>query len=266
MTVPENHHSNLFSLSGKRALVTGSSRGIGRAIAEAFADHRANVVVASRNQTSCDAVAREINSRGRGRAVAVRGLIGDKVSLGHLVEAAHSAFGGIDILVCNAATNPYYGPMAGIADEQFDKVLRNNVLSTHWLAQLVMPEMIERRAGVIIIISSIGASRGSAVIGAYNLSKAADLQLTRNLAVELGPYDIRVNCITPGLIRTQFSRALWEDRANLEGALRWTPLGRIGEPEDVAGVAVFLASDAARYITGQSIVVDGGATVTIGGI
>jgi NAD(P)-dependent dehydrogenase (short-subunit alcohol dehydrogenase family) len=156
--------------------------------------------------------------------------------------------------------------MADISDEQFKKVLHNNILATHWLTQLVAPDMIQRREGAIILISSIGGYRGSGVIGTYNLSKAADFQLARNLAVEFGPNNIRVNCIAPGIIRTQFSRVLWENESNLETALQGTPLRRVGEPEDVAGAAVFLASRAGQYITGQSIVIDGGATVTVGGL
>lgn len=258
--------SRLFDLTGKCALITGSSRGIGQAIAEAMAAHGANVIISSRRQASCDVAAQAINGRSGGRAAALRANIGDKSEVEHLVTGARTTFGRIDILVCNAASNPYYGPMSGIADEQFEKILRNNVLSNHWLAQFVAPEMVARRDGAIIFISSVGGYRGSSVIGAYNISKAADFQLTRNLAVELGPHNIRVNCIAPGMIRTNFSRALWEDESNLQFALRDTPLGRIGEPTDIAGAAVFLASPAAYYITGQSIVVDGGTTITMPGI
>ena len=255
-----------FDLTGKGALVTGSSRGIGKAIAEAFAALGANVIISSRKQLVCDEVASEINARGAGRATAIPANIGTKADIEHLVAEARQTLGSIDVLVCNAASNPYYGPMAGISDDQFEKVLRNNLLSSHWLSTLVSPEMINRRSGSIIFISSIGGLRGSPVIGAYNISKAADFQLARNLATEFGPYGVRVNCIAPGLIRTDFARALWEDEANLARALTGTPLGRIGEPDDIAGVAVFLASDASRYMTGQTLVVDGGATVTVGGV
>ena len=172
-----------------------------------------------------------------------------------------SAFGHIDILVCNAASNPYYGPLSRIQDEQFRKVLDNNILANHWLIQLVSPQMIERRAGSIIIISSIGGLHGSAVLGAYNISKAADFQLARNLAVEFGPHNVRVNCLAPGLVKTDFARALWDNPQTLDRALSKTPLGRIGQPEDIAGAAVFLASDEASYVTGQVLVVDGGATI-----
>ena len=255
-----------FDLSGKAAVVTGSSRGIGKAIAEAFAAQGADVIVSSRKPDACNAVAAEINNRGQGRAAAVPANIGIKADVEALIVSSRTFFGHIDILVCNAASNPYYGPMSGIADEQFEKILRNNIISNHWLTQLVSPDMIARGDGSIILISSIGAFRGSHVIGAYNISKAADLQLARNLAVEYGPHNVRVNCIAPGLIRTDFARALWEDEGNLARALNGTPAGRIGDPVDVAGVAVFLASNAARYVTGQTIIVDGGATITAGGI
>ena len=255
-----------FDLTGKTAIITGSSRGIGRAIAELFAELGANVVISSRKQDACEAVATAINARGKGKAVAIAASISSKEALGALVEATRAAFGRIDILVCNAASNPYYGPLAGITDEAFEKIFRNNVLSNHWLIQLAAPEMIERREGAIVIISSLGATRGSAVIGAYNISKAADLQLVRNLAVEFGPHNIRVNAILPGLIKTDFAKALWDDPKNLAAANRSIPMGRIGDADEVAGAAALLASDAGRYITGQSITVDGGAAITVGGV
>ncbi|WOF42523.1 SDR family oxidoreductase [Sphingopyxis indica] len=251
----------LFDLSGKTAIITGSSRGIGRAIAEAFAEAGARVVISSRKQDACEAVAAEINAKfGAGRALAVAASISDKEALQHLVDRTREEFGPIDILVCNAATNPYYGPMAGISDEQFRKIFDNNVLSNHWLVTMVAPEMAARGAGAVIIVSSVGGLIASDTIGAYNISKAADFQLVRNLALELGRQNIRVNAIAPGVIRTDFARALWED-PNAEAALRQAvPLGRIGEPEDIAGTALFLASDAGRYVNGQGIIVDGGMT------
>ncbi len=253
---------SLFDLHGKTAIITGSSRGIGRAIAEAFAEAGANVVISSRKQDACDQVAAAINERcGTTRAIAIAASISDKASLAALVEETRERFGQIDILVCNAASNPYYGPMSGISDEQFRKIFDNNVLANHWLITMVTPEMIQRNDGSVIIISSIGGLIGSDVIGAYNVSKAADLQLVRNLAIELGPHNVRVNAIAPGVIRTDFARVLWEDPKAEAELKRVTPLGRIGEPENIAGAAIFLASKAGEYVTGQAIVVDGGTTI-----
>jgi NAD(P)-dependent dehydrogenase (short-subunit alcohol dehydrogenase family) len=184
-----------------------------------------------------------------------------KDELKHLVDEATRQLGPVDVLVCNAASNPYYGPMAGIADEQFRKILDNNIVANHWLISFVAPGMVERKGGSIIIVSSIGGLRGSPIIGAYCISKAADLQLARNLAVEYGPHNVRVNCIAPGLIKTDFARALWEDPGALAMRTATTPLRRIGEPDEIAGAAVFLASPAGSFVTGQAIVVDGGVTI-----
>ena len=252
----------LFDLTGKVAIVTGSSRGIGRAIAERLAEHGAKVVVSSRKQDACDAVVAGINAaRGAGTALAVAANISRKEDLAALVERTNAHFGRIDILVCNAASNPYYGPMAGIADEQFRKILDNNVIANHWLISMAAPQMVERRDGAIVIVSSIGGLRGSSVIGAYCVSKAADMQLARNLAVEYGPHNVRINCIAPGLIKTDFAKALWDNPDTLREDTRTTPLRRIGAPDEIAGAAVFLASPAGSFMTGQTIVVDGGATI-----
>ena len=257
---------SLFDLTGRVAVVTGSSRGIGKAIAMRMAEQGARVVISSRKQDACQAVADEINAAyGEGRAIAVAASISSKEALSHLISETHDRLGPIDVLVCNAASNPYYGPMAGIADEQFRKILDNNILSNHWLVQLAAPQMIERREGAIIIVSSIGGLVGSTVIGAYNVSKAADMQLARNYAVEYGRHNVRVNCIAPGLIRTDFAKALWENPDTLKAATASTPLARIGEPDEIAGAAVFLASAAGRFTTGQVIVVDGGQTISGGG-
>lgn len=253
---------NLFDLSGRVAVITGSSRGIGRAIAERLAEHGAKVAISSRKLDACREVADAINARhGAGRAIAVAANISSKDALRALVDEATAKLGPIDVLVCNAASNPYYGPMAGISDEQFRKVLDNNILSNHWLIQMVAAGMCERRRGSIVIVSSIGGLRGSGILGAYCISKAADLQLARNLALEFGPHDVRVNCIAPGLIRTDFARALWEDPKLLAERSATTPLRRIGEPDEIAGAAVFLASPASSFVTGQTIVIDGGVTV-----
>ena len=254
---------SLFDLTGKVAVVTGSSRGIGRAIALRFAEHGASVVVSSRKLDACQIVVDEITAAG-GTAIAIPASISSKSDLERLITETVQKLGPVDVLVCNAASNPYYGPLAGITDEQFRKILDNNIISNHWLAQLVAPGMIERKDGSIIIVSSIGGIKGSPVIGAYNVSKAADMQLARNLAVEWGEHNIRVNCIAPGLIKTDFARALWEDPKMAKAVERSTPLRRIGDPDDIAGAAVYLASAAGRYMTGQTVVVDGGVTITGG--
>jgi NAD(P)-dependent dehydrogenase (short-subunit alcohol dehydrogenase family) len=257
--------SGLFDLAGQVAIVTGSSRGIGRAIAEALAEHGARVVISSRKQDACEDVAAAINAaQGEGRAIAIAASISDKTALEHLVDETRRKFGRIDTLVCNAASNPYYGPMSGISDEQFRKILDNNVLSNHWLVQMAAPEMLERGSGSIIIVSSIGGLTSSTTIGAYNVSKAADFQLARNLAAEFGPRGVRVNCIAPGLVRTDFAKALWENPDTLKAVTRHTPMRRIGEPREIAGAAVYLASDASTFMTGQALIVDGGSTIGVG--
>jgi len=251
-----------FNLTGQVAIITGSSRGIGKASAWELAEHGAKVVISSRKQDACDAVAAELNRKyGDGTAIAVAANISDKAGLQHLVDETRRAFGRIDILVCNAASNPYYGPQEGIADEQFRKILDNNIISNHWLITMVAPEMRARKSGSIIIISSIGGLRGTPVIGAYAISKAADMQLARNLAHEFGPDNVRVNCIAPGLIKTDFARALWEDEKLAARRNATTPLRRIGEPEEIAGAVVFLGSSASNFMTGQTIVIDGGVTI-----
>jgi NAD(P)-dependent dehydrogenase (short-subunit alcohol dehydrogenase family) len=252
---------NAFRVDGKVAIVTGSSRGIGRSIAEHLAAYGAKVVISSRKQGPCEEVAQAIRASG-GEAIAVPASIAEKAQLEHLVAQTRNQFGQIDILVCNAASNPYYGPMSALPDEAFQKILQNNIVANHWLANLVLPEMAQRRDGVVIIVSSIGGLKGSATLGAYCVSKAADMQLARNLAVEWGKHNIRVNCIAPGLVKTDFARALWENPELLARTEAITPLGRIGEPADIGGIAVFLASRAGAFITGQTIVADGGVTVT----
>ena len=256
--------SDLFDLTGKVALITGSSKGIGRAIAEEMARQGARVVISSRKGDVCREVADAINAECGGEpggAVAIPAHIGHKEALEMLVTETRSQLGPIDILVCNAAVNPFYGSMMDIPDSALDKVLDVNIKSNHWLCQLVLPEMIERRDGAIIIVSSVGGLRGSRDLGAYAISKAADLQLVRNLAVEHGPSNVRVNAISPGLIRTDFARALWENPEILKARTVNDPLRRIGEPEEVAGIAVYLASRAGSFTTGQNFVIDGGSTI-----
>ena len=256
---------SLFNMTDKVAVITGSSRGIGKAIAEEMAVHGAKVVISSRKQDACDVLAGEINARhGAGTAIAVAANISSKESLQNLVDESRKAFGRIDALVCNAASNPYYGPMAGISDDQFRKILDNNIVSNHWLIQMVAPEMMERGEGSITIISSIGGIRATTVIGAYGISKAADMALARNLSAEFGPRGVRVNCIAPGLIRTDFAKALWENPETLTRSTRSASLKRIGEPHEIAGAAVFLASRAGAFTTGQTLVIDGGVTTGAG--
>ncbi len=253
----------LFDLTGKTAIVTGSSRGIGKAIAHRLAEHGANVVVSSRKADACEAAVMEINDAvERKAAISIPANIAAKEALQNLVDQTREAFGHIDILVCNAASNPYFGPMGGISDEQFTKILQNNIVSNHWLIQMVAPAMAQRRDGAIVIISSIGGLRGSPLLGAYNISKAADMQLARNLAVEYGRDNIRVNTIAPGLIQTDFARALWDNPAILKNYTEASCLKRIGQPDEIAGMAVFLASGAGAFTTGQTFVIDGGQTAT----
>lgn len=253
----------MFSLENKVALITGSSRGIGKAIAEAMANAGARVVISSRKVEACDAVAKSIRDTGR-ESVAIPCNVSDLGQVQSLVDRTLDEWGRIDVLVCNAAVNPHFGPSQEIGESAFDKVMSTNVKSVLWLCRAVIPQMAERRDGAVIIVSSIAGLKGSRKLGTYAVSKAADMQLTRNLAVEWGNKNVRVNCIAPGLVRTDFARALWEDAENYARALAAYPLGRLGEPEDVAGAAVFLASKAAAWVTGQTLIVDGGTSVAAG--
>lgn len=256
--------TDMFDLTGKVAIITGSSKGIGKAIAMAFATHGARVVISSRKPEPCEAVAAEINAScadGPGEAISIPANIGEKEALQALVDQTREKWGRIDIAVCNAAVNPFYGPSKDIPDSAFDKIMSSNIKSNHWLCHMVLPEMVERNDGAIIVVSSVGGLKASTVIGAYAISKAADLQLVRNLAAEYGPNNVRVNAIAPGLIRTDFARALWENPATLKTVTSTNPLRRIGEPDEVAGIAVFLASKAGTFITGQALVVDGGSSI-----
>jgi dehydrogenase/reductase SDR family member 4 len=250
----------MFSLKGKVALVTGSTKGIGKSIAEEMANAGARVVISSRKAEACTAVAAEFAARGQ-EALAVPCHVGSKPALQSLIDTVTAKWGGIDILVCNAASNPHFGPMNTASDEVFDKIMETNVKSVFWLANMVLPQMATRGGGAMIIISSIGALRGSQVLGLYGTSKAAEAGLARALAAEWGPKNIRVNTIAPGLIKTDFAKALWSDDARRKSREASTPLRRIGEPKDIGGVAAFLAMEAGAFITGQMIVVDGGVTI-----
>jgi len=252
---------NLFDLTGQSALITGSSKGIGKAIAHRMAEHGASVVISSRKADVCEAVRDEINKAvGRKAAISIPANIADKGALQHLVDETDKAFGKIDALVCNAASNPYFGPMGGMNDDQFNKILQNNIVSNHWLIQMVAPQMLARKSGSVTIVSSVGGLRGTPVLGAYAISKAADMQLARNLAAEFGPSNVRVNTIAPGLVKTDFARALWDNPDILARSTAGSALKRIGEPDEIAGMAVFLASKAGAFTTGQTFVIDGGAT------
>jgi NAD(P)-dependent dehydrogenase (short-subunit alcohol dehydrogenase family) len=253
--------TNLFDLTGKIAVITGSTKGIGKSIAEQMALHGARVVISSRKEDACKQVAADINEMvtdGEGEAISIPCHIGHKEQLQQLVDKTHERLGTIDILVCNAAVNPFYGSMLDIPDSAFEKILDSNIKSNHWLCQMVLPEMVERKDGVILIVSSVGGFHGSPVLGTYAISKAADMQMARNIATEYGQHNIRANAIAPGLIRTDFARALWEDPDTLKAATANASLQRIGEPEEIGGTAVFLASAAGSFITGQTISVDGG--------
>ena len=250
---------SLFDLRDKVAVVTGSTKGIGKAIAKELAAHGAKVAITSRKANVCDAVTQEIRNSG-GEATAIPCNISHKDQLELLVTETRKAYGQIDILVCNAAVNPHFGSALEIPDSAFEKVMDVNIKSNHWLIQMVAPEMMERNDGAIIIVSSIGGLRGSETLGAYCISKAADMQMVRNLAMELGPHNIRVNCIAPGLVKTDFARAIWENPDRHDYRKEKTPLRRLGEPRNIAGIAVYMASEAGAWTTGQTVVIDGGVT------
>jgi len=253
----------LFDLSGKVAVVTGSTKGIGKAIAEGYAQAGARVVISSRKEDKCREVAEAIRQAG-GEAIAVPCNVSHDVQLQMLVNATNEKWGRIDVLVCNASVNPYYGPLAEIPEQAYDKIMNANVKSTLWLCNKVIPQMAARKDGAVIIVSSISGLKGNDKLGAYGLSKAAEMQLARNLAVEWGNSNIRVNCIAPGVVRTDFARALWEDPKANAKAIAAYPIGRLGEPEDIAGVALLLATPAGNFITGQTLIVDGGNTIGSG--
>lgn len=256
--------SSLFDLTGKVAVVTGSSRGIGRAIAERMAEHGAKVVVTSRKLDACETVVEAIKDKG-GEAIALACNISRKEDLQALVDDTINQWGGIDVLVCNAAVNPYYGPSIDMPDDAYEKIMNSNVRSNFWLCNMVLPQMAQRGGGAVIIISSVAGLLGSATLGGYGLSKAADMALARNVCAEWGPKNIRANCIAPGLVRTDFAKALWDDPKVYQQTIKLYPLRRIGEPDEIAGAAVFLAAPSGSFMTGQTIVIDGGGIVGRGG-
>jgi len=254
---------SMFDLSGKVAVVTGGSRGIGRSICEQMAAHGAKVIVSSRKLPACEEVVKGIKEKG-GEATAVAASISDRAQLENLIATARKTYGKIDIMVCNAASNPYFGPLTGLKDDVFLKIMQNNVMSAIAVMNMVGPEMAERKDGVFIIVSSIGGLAGSPHIAAYNMSKAADINLVKSLAIEWGKHNIRVNCIAPGLIQTDFAKALWDNPEIRKNSESKAALKRIGQPDEIGGVAVFLASKAGNFICGQTIIADGGV-IGIGG-
>lgn len=251
---------SLFDLTGKVAVVTGATKGIGEAIAWRLAEHGAKVVISSRKTDACERVAAAINTKYAEAAIPVACNIGHKDQLQNLVDQTMAKWGKVTTLVCNAAVNPHFGSMLDIPDDAFERIMKSNILSNQWLCNMVLPQMIERRDGTITIISSIGGHHGNAVIGAYCISKAADMQLARNIALEFGEHNIRANAIAPGLVKTDFAKALWSDPKILEDSVSGSTLKRIGAPDEIAGAVVFLASAAGAFVSGQTINVDGGAT------
>lgn len=250
----------LFSLAGKRALITGSTRGIGRAIAEEMGRAEARVTISSNEAEACAPVAAELAREG----IEALALPCDAASLDQLralVDGAMRAWAGIDILVCNAGINTYEGPLTEIGDAALTAMLQVNLTNVLRLCGLVIPQMAERRDGAVIIISSLSGLRGNKRIGGYGITKAANAQLARNLAVEWGPDNVRVNAISPGLIETEFAAPILKNPEHLPRRLAQTPLRRVGSPREIAGTAVFLASAAGAFITGQNIVVDGGTLI-----
>jgi NAD(P)-dependent dehydrogenase (short-subunit alcohol dehydrogenase family) len=250
----------LFDLSGKVALLTGATRGIGRAMAEAMAAHGASVVISSEAAEDCAAAGAELRAAGH-HAAGFACDVSSREQLQRLVAQTTQQFGRIDILVCNAGVAPHAGPMASATDAAWDLTMTVNLRSVLWLTSLVIPGMAERGGGSVIITASLSSLRGNKGIGLYGVSKAGCAQLARNLAVEWGPQNVRVNAISPGVIATEFARSLTDNAEVLARRLALTPLRRVGRPEEVAGLAVLLAAPAGAFITGQNLVVDGGTLI-----
>ena len=254
--------SRLFDLTGRVALTLGSSKGMGKAMAEALAMHGASVVLSSRKQDQCDAAAAEINDRiGAERVIGIACNAGHKAQLQSLVEQTRTRLGPVDILLNNAGVNPFYGSSMDIPDDAFDKIMAVNVKANLWICNMVIPDMKAKGRGSIMITSSTGAFGPSATLGAYNISKLADIALVRNLALEHGPAGVRVNAICPGLVKTDFAKALWDNPEAAQRVNEQTPLRRLGEPEDFMGIAVYLASDSSAWMTGQALTVCGGTNM-----
>ncbi|MDE4133012.1 SDR family oxidoreductase [Phaeobacter sp. QD34_3] len=254
--------SKLFDLTGKVAVLTGASKGMGLAMATGLAEHGAKVVISARKQDQLDAAAAQINETvGAERAIGIACNIGYKEQLEALVTQTREKLGAIDVVVGNAGVNPYYGVTSEIPDDAYEKTMQANVQSNLWLAQLVAPDMVAKGSGSMMFTSSIGAFKPSVMLGTYGMSKLALIGLVRNLAAEFGPKGLRFNAICPGLVRTDFARELWDNPEVEERIRKDIPLRRLGEPEDFAGVAVYLASDASKYMTGQALTVCGGSNM-----
>lgn len=251
----------LFDLTGKVALLTGASKGMGLAMAKGLAEHGATVVISARKQDQLDVAAAEINALGKGAAFAVACNVGYKDQLQTLVDKTHELAGPIDIVIGNAGVNPYYGKTSEIPDDAYQKIMNANVQSNLWLSQMVVPDMVAKGNGSLAFTSSVGAFKPSEMLGTYGMSKLALIGLCRNLAAEFGPKGIRFNAICPGLIKTEFARELWGNPEVAKRIANEIPLRRLGESEDFAGLAVFLASDASRYMTGQALTVCGGSNM-----
>jgi len=249
-----------FDITGKVAIVTGASRGIGQAIAEQLAAAGAKVVLSSRKLEGVNEAAESIRANG-GEAIAVAAHNGDKSALQALAQAAIEAYGGIDILVNNAATNPHFGPLLDAEDSLWQKTIEVNLMGNVWLTQLAVASMRERGGGKIINIASINALRPGRMQGIYSMTKAALVSLTQTLAMELAEFNIMVNAVAPGLVQTKFARAIWDNDYLLDPILQRTPLKRMGQPDDIAGIVLYLASPASNFATGQVFVVDGGVTI-----
>ncbi|MCR9126463.1 MAG: SDR family oxidoreductase [Rhodobacteraceae bacterium] len=251
----------MFDLTGKVALLTGASKGMGLAMARGLAQHGATVVISARKQDQLDAAAADINAMGQGRAIGAACNVGYKDQLAALVEKTRAEAGPIDIVIGNAGVNPYYGKTSQIPDDAYEKTMKANVQSNLWLAQLAVPDMVAKGSGSMMFTSSIGAFKPSEMLGTYGMSKLALIGLVRNLAAEFGPAGVRFNAICPGLVKTDFARELWDNpevEKRIQGEI---PLRRLGEPDDFAGLAVYLASDASRYMTGQALTVCGGSNM-----
>lgn len=253
---------NMFDLSGRTAILTGASRGMGLAMATGLAMQGAAVVISARKMDALeDAAAKLDETVGRKAAIPMVCNIGEREQVEALVAKSREVAGPASILVGNAGVNPYFGSMREIPDEAYEKTMQANVQANLWMANALYPEMKELGGGAMMFTSSIGAFKPSDMLGAYNISKLALIALVRNLAMEFGPAGVRVNAICPGLVKTDFARALWENPETEKAYLRQMPLKRLGEAEDFTGIAAFLASDAGRYITGQALTVDGGSVM-----